>query len=250
MPPPTASPQAISNVPQVQPDESINQFPRMKRLITLNSILAIGLGSIFLLPASSKIQDSAIIMNLPPLVGDWTGGPREEASEKVKGILQAAAYENRTYTHDLTGQVVRVSMVLSSDNINQSIHRPERCLPAQGHRILETSEVSLEVDGLSEPLQVTKLSTERRFEDADGVIHSHQCLTYYWFVGKDTLTNSHYRRTMVDMKDRLMGGFSQRWAYVTLDSFLDATGNNEEACGKGIADLIQELVPEIIALSP
>ena len=39
---------------------------------------------------------------------------------------------------------------------------------------------------------------------------------YYWFVGSHSLTAGHYDRTFIDMKDRLLGGFDQRWAYVLL----------------------------------
>ncbi|MGY8686124.1 MAG: exosortase C-terminal domain/associated protein EpsI [Verrucomicrobiales bacterium] len=218
----------------------------MKRLLTLNALLAIGLGSIFLLPASSKIQDSAIVMDLPPLIGDWTAGAKEEASPEVKKILQASAYENRTYAHDLNGQIVRVSMVLSSDNINQSIHRPERCLPAQGHRILGSSETQIPFDDGGGMLTVTRLLTEKRYEDQEGDVQTIQSLTYYWFVGKNTLTNSHYDRALVDMKDRLFGGFSQKWAYITFDSFLNPEGTNAASQDEGIVDLIREIIPEIL----
>ncbi len=220
----------------------------MKRILTVNAILALGLGSIFLLPANSKIQESAIIMDLPPLVGDWTGGPREEASEKVKGILQAAAYENRTYTHDLTGQVVRVSMVLSSDNINQSIHRPERCLPAQGQQLVSSQNVRITVDlgGKKNPLHVTELATERRIqmpEQAEPV--TQRSNIYYLFVGNSILTNSHYERTKIDMVDRLIHGRAQRWAYIMLDTPLESIASNTDP-QEGIADLMRELLPDIV----
>ena len=221
----------------------------MKRLLILNSLIAIGLGSIFLLPASSEIQESAIIMKLPPLVGDWTAGPSEEASEKVKGILQAADYENRTYRHDLTGQIVRVSMVLSSDNVNQSIHRPERCLPAQGHQILEsrTIEIPIESGDTKKPLSVTELVTEMRLQKSedDKPVTQNQKI-YYWFVGNSTMTNSHYERTRIDMVNRLLHGRAQRWAYIMLDTPVNDDQQDLEA---GIADLIHELIPEILNLT-
>lgn len=220
----------------------------MKRLLILNTLIAIGLGSIFLLPASSKIQESAIIMNLPPFAGDWSGGPKEDASKKVKGILQAKAYENRTYRNDLTGQIVRVSMVLSSDNINQSIHRPERCLPAQGHQILETQTLEIPVnhDGTKKPLPITELVTEMRFrETEDSPPVTRRAQVYYCFVGSSAITNSHYGRTRIDMVDRLVHGRAQRWAYIMLDTPLDTIPEGVDP-RTGVADLMQELLPEII----
>ena len=41
------------------------------------------------------------------------------------------------------------------------------------------------------------------------------CLTYYFFVGHDQITNEHVTRTLIDMKDRLVKGMDQRWAYVS-----------------------------------
>jgi len=41
------------------------------------------------------------------------------------------------------------------------------------------------------------------------------CLTYYFFVGHDSITNNHLQRTLIDMKDRLVKGMDQRWAYVS-----------------------------------
>ncbi len=42
------------------------------------------------------------------------------------------------------------------------------------------------------------------------------CLTYYFFVGHDRLSNDHLGRTLLDMKDRLVRGMDQRWAYISV----------------------------------
>ncbi len=41
------------------------------------------------------------------------------------------------------------------------------------------------------------------------------CITYYFFVGHDQVTNDHLKRTFIDMKDRLIRGMDQRWAYAS-----------------------------------
>ena len=46
-------------------------------------------------------------------------------------------------------------------------------------------------------------------------IHSY---TYYWFVGYSDITPSHMTRTMFDLRDRILHGYNQRWAYVTVAS--------------------------------
>jgi hypothetical protein len=42
-----------------------------------------------------------------------------------------------------------------------------------------------------------------------------KCVTYYFFVGHETITSDHLQRTFVDMKDRILHGRDQRWAYVS-----------------------------------
>ena len=217
----------------------------MNPLLPLNCILALGLGSVFFLP-SIGIQNSAIIMDLPPWAGNWTAGLKEKVDPRVKEILQAKAYENCTFQHEFTRHIVRVGIVLSSDNVSQSIHRPERCLPAQGQHLLHSSDRSLPLKNTEKPLHVTRLLTEIRRKDRDGTVTKGKSITYYWFVGRDTLTSSHYKRTFTDIYDRLVRGYGQRWAYITLATALNEAADNEAECDQAIVDLIRELVPHIV----
>ena len=41
------------------------------------------------------------------------------------------------------------------------------------------------------------------------------CVTYYFFVGNHSITQDHIKRTLIDVKDRLLRGMDQRWAYVS-----------------------------------
>ncbi|MBC8073664.1 MAG: hypothetical protein IAG13_35405 [Deltaproteobacteria bacterium] len=43
----------------------------------------------------------------------------------------------------------------------------------------------------------------------------YHCVTYYFFVGHDRITHDSLSRTLIDMKDRLVRGMDQRWAYVS-----------------------------------
>ena len=42
-----------------------------------------------------------------------------------------------------------------------------------------------------------------------------ECLTYYFFVGHNRITQDHLKRTLLDMQDRLLLGMDQHWAYVS-----------------------------------
>ncbi len=41
-------------------------------------------------------------------------------------------------------------------------------------------------------------------------------LTYYCFIGQSDITASHLTRSSIDLRDRILKGYNQRWAYVTV----------------------------------
>jgi hypothetical protein len=115
---------------------------------------------------------------------------------------------------------VDLSVVLSGHDLNNSIHRPERCMPAQGHHITSSGNLNLQLpDGRS--LKVKRLESEQTIQiTPDGAQSvTFNCVTYYFFVGHDQITNDHVERTLLDMKDRLIRGMDQRWAYVSASTW-------------------------------
>ena len=79
-------------------------------------------------------------------------------------------------------------------------------------------------------------------------IHSY---TYYWFVGYSDITPSHMTRTMFDLRDRILHGYNQRWAYVTVASTVTQgiarPERSKEETAKMIENFISELRAEIDA---
>ena len=72
-------------------------------------------------------------------------------------------------------------------------------------------------------------------------------MVYYFFVGKDTITNSHYERTFQDAKDRLIGGYAQRWAYVTFETYPDPKTMDAAECHEGVADLVYHIAEHLVS---
>lgn len=194
--------------------------------LVLPVFLAVALGSIYFLPTAGEVGQSAIRMDLPDQQGEWLFD-KQLASEAEKGTLakdtefsKAICLKPRSGEYYRNGEEVKdrvdLSVVLSGADINNSIHRPERCMPAQGHNILSSADRSITLDnGRSikvkrlhsvQSLPTNKERTE--FVELDTV-------TYYFFVGHDRITNDHLGRTFLDMKDRLLKGMDQRWAYVS-----------------------------------
>jgi hypothetical protein len=72
-------------------------------------------------------------------------------------------------------------------------------------------------------------------------------LSYYWFAGHTDVTASHVERTYIDVRDRILHGYNQRWAYITVSAVitknLQKFGRSEEETSQMVEDFIQRLVP-------
>lgn len=200
----------------------------MSRFVVLPLLLIALLGLIFVLPSRGKVAESAVRMELPLRLGDWQGVKRVESQLERDVLAKDTEFAKADYFRPRPGAALAdgspdfdrasVMIVLSGYDINNSIHRPERCLPAQGHDIVSRSDATLPLAG-GRSLEVRRLSSRvpvRLTEGGQEVVM--EALSYYFFVGHDSLTNDHYRRTFRDMKDRLVHGRDQRWAYVTVST--------------------------------
>ncbi len=153
-----------------------------RRLITVTLVLLAGFGSVAFLPHSSVTSPAGIEMQLPIFVGAWMG---EDAaiSERERAVLAPdTQFARKTYTGP-RGDKIFVSIVMSGDDMTNSIHRPERCLPAQGWSLQSTERQVLPIEG-NKKIAVTKLRDVRMVEQKNGataaLLHG---LNYYWFVG-------------------------------------------------------------------
>lgn len=192
---------------------------RLKKLLIVQIILAAGLATMYALPRSYSIRESAIIMSLPTFVGDWYGKPIEVSKLEEDSLADDTRHEKKWYRRfapDQIGEsdIVHAFIVLSGDDMNNSIHRPERCHTAQGYLVASHREVEIDL-GEGRTLKVMRLLSTRGQPDSSERISN---ITYYWFTGAETVTDGHYERTWIDMRDRLLTGTNQRWAYVTVAS--------------------------------
>lgn len=218
----------------------------INRLLLLNVILAGGLSLVFLLPRSPGLKETAVSMQLPDFVGSWYG-EEQEVSEREREVLAADTQFARKVYDNATGDRIYVSVVVSGEDMNNSIHRPERCLPAQGWSPVESQIVRLDAGG--SPLPAVRLHNVGASSNAAGETRDIYSLHYYWFVGHDSITESHTQRALIDIRDRLLRGYNQQWAYVTvvatITDGLVPFGRSEEETDQMIREFIDELVPRI-----
>jgi EpsI family protein len=227
---------------------------RTTRPIILLVILVIGLGSIVLLPKVVNSTPSGVTLSLPTFVGDWYGRDQAISPQELQVLAKDTEFARKLYTN-AEGDEIFASIVLSGHDLDNSIHRPERCLPAQGWTIADTRVIHIPVkEAAHGDLAVTRLHDIREVPTKDGKKASIYNLNYYWFVGSNTVTPSHLEREYLDMRDRILHGYNQRWAYITVASNISAGlthfGKNEQQTDAMLRDFTAKIFPQISALSP
>ena len=220
------------------------------RLSTLVVVLFCGLGTIFFIPRETRIQPCRVKMELPATLGmgEWVG-TTAQVSEKEHEVLAGDTEFCRKVYKDGSGDEVWVSIVLSGHDLDNSIHRPERCLPAQGWTIEDSSSLDIPVaEAPAGKLPVTRLHNLQQVNVRGQAVKVYN-LNYYWFIGYSDITASHFQREYIDMKDRLLHGYNQRWAYVTVASTitkgLSPYGGKDQA---QTDEMIQKIIAEVFPL--
>src|SRR3954447_3527048 len=191
----------------------------IRRLLLVQVILALGLGSIAFLPKVANSTPQGIALNLPTYIGGWFGEDQKITEQELKVLAKDTEFARKLYTNG-RGDQIFASIVLSGQDLDNSIHRPERCLPAQGWSIADSRTVKIAIPQTSPPeaLTATRLHNLRKVATADGQTIPIYQLSYYWFVGAKDVTASHLERTYIDIRDRILYGYNQRWAYITIAS--------------------------------
>jgi EpsI family protein len=217
------------------------------RLVQVQAVLLMGFGSVFLLPHSNKPSPAGIAMTLPNVIGIWIGEDAAVTQKEVETLAKDTQFARKIYTGP-EGDQILVSIVLSGDDMTNSIHRPERCLPAQGWQVRSSSRRTIQIPG-GKSLDVTRLKSTQALETGDQRRIEVTNLNYYWFIGYKDMTASHLTRSGIDIRDRVLKGQSQRWAYVTVagnvTQGISRPERNEEQTTEMLEKFIQDLAPRL-----
>jgi EpsI family protein len=218
-----------------------------KRLAILLAVLLGGLSCVFLLPKHLAIQPVGVRMELPEYLGQWRGKDLAVSDKEIYTLGVGTEFARKSYDNGL-GDRVQVSIVLSGQDMNTSIHRPERCLPAQGWTVTNNASRPVLIPNYG-TLPTTRLSNVRNVKTNDGKALTLHNLNYYYFVGHTDMTGSHNLRTLIDIKDRLLSGYNQRWAYVTISADITKNylrfGRDEHQTDALIQEVMAKLVPKL-----
>ncbi len=249
-----------------------------KNLAIFTVVLALGLSALFILPKSPGLRQAGVNMDLPSRVEAsfiWHG-EEVEVSEREREVLAPdTEFARKVYTNGI-GDQIYVSIVLSGEDMNDSIHRPERCLPAQGWTVQDSraariwmdrpdsvvGQESLELAPTEEDMEEVgnpsperfALETTRLFNMARHRIDEENSIQinsihYYWFVGHRDVTHSHFTRTLFDIRDRILEGSNQRWAYITVTMNITENlmpfGRTPEETDELLTNFIQTVYPDL-----
>lgn len=217
------------------------------------ALLALLLSSVFILPRQEQLMESSISPDLPvsfDLPG-WQGTKIQESEVERTSLAADTRFSKAQYTQprrvfwEKETPAVEVSIVYSGSDMNSSIHRPERCLPSQGHVNLQTSTSELRLaDGRT--ITLTRLTSRVPLPNRDDGL-TLNFVSYYVFIGHGTMHHTHIGRTLQDMYDRVTRGYVQRWAYFQANSYWAPELNlTEEETDKRVRTLISELLPKQI----
>lgn len=212
-----------------------------KRLLVLQGVLLAGLGSFAVLPRYHGAQPVGIALSLPPLVGEWFGTDAPVTDQEKQVLGRDTEFARKLYKLP-GGAMLFVSIVLSGQDVSTSLHRPQRCLPAQGWTpISDTTETIQCNDGTA--IETTRLLNQSTTDSGN---HAPYSVYYYWFVGCDQIVASPGKRSLIDWRDRIFKGYSQRWAYITIAANIrDNSERTQAAADAAIKCFVAELFPKI-----
>lgn len=214
-----------------------------KRLLVVQLVLLVGFVAIFLLPRQTKSSPAGIAMTLPNFVDGWIAEDAEVTAREREVLAKDTEFARKIYTSP-AGDRIFVSIVMSGDDMTNSIHRPERCLPAQGWSLQATEKRTIPVSG-GNSLDLTRLRNVRAIEQPNGsrpLLHN---LNYYWFIGYKDMTPSHLERTGLDLRDRILHGYSQRWAYVTVAANITKGWMRPERTAEEATAIVEKFIAEL-----
>lgn len=149
------------------------------------------------------------------------GGPLHMMSkEEYDALPKDTGFVKSRYTHP-DERVLSVAIVLTGRE-RESIHRPERCLTAQGFSMESRRVVDVPIPG-REPLKVMVISTARAWDTPSGPT-VYRGYYAYWFVGQRRETPYHLTRMFWLAWDRVMHSVAHKWAYISVSGPRDEEG--------------------------
>lgn len=179
---------------------------------------------------------------LPARVLDYHSELMAVQTSELTALPKDTTHGRRSYRNAPDAFPVNMFVVLMGTD-RTSIHQPQYCLVGQGFSIDKTERVTVPVEHprISE-IPAMKLTTTKRYTDANGNEVTLRGVLVYWFVSKDHVTAEHSERMYLMAEGLITERALQRWAYV-VSYKLCAPGQEEETYLE-IANFLSAAVPQ------
>ena len=214
-------------------------------------LLALGLfvwGFFFLKPPPTVPSRAGVVMSLPGYVragSGYIGIPAPVSEAELTILPKDTQFARDNYSDYPDSDHIFCGIVLSGAT-QQSIHRPEVCLYAQGWKLINEETVPITLNS-GRLLKVENLSIRKNIIDATGKSFSLTEFNMYWFVGENITTPYHWVRFFLSSWDRIFHNRAHRWAYVTVSApiteGLITNGKNAAQTKAAMIDFIKAVVP-------
>ncbi len=204
------------------------------------------------MPKEVELMESALSPELPVdyRLKGWYGQRTQESAAERQVLAKDTRFSKGLFTKlrddpfAPRNPTLTVSLIFSGNDMNHSIHRPEGCLPAQGHLSLTARRETLRLTDGRE-MTFTRLASVVPDEEAPGkYVHY---IHYYVFVGSNSILHNHLARVLRDVYDRVTSGRVQRWAYCQVGvRWGGSTGHSEEEAESQLREFLSQLIPQLI----
>jgi hypothetical protein len=181
-------------------------------------------------------------IDLPERVLDFTSTNVPESEVELGYFPKDTSYVRRFYRAPDGFGVSAVVILMGADRT--SIHRPEYCLAGQGWNVDEKTKVSIPLDRREHhELPVMKWVISKQVQMPDGRRLEVHGLYVFWFVADNEQTTGNVQLQCYLVRDLLLTGVLQRWAYISYSAYTDQPGQ-EDALFERMKKLIAASVPE------
>lgn len=184
----------------------------------------------------------AMKIDLPAKVLDFTSTNVPESDVELGYFPKDTSFVERWYTSPDDSPGISATVILMGAD-RTSIHRPEYCLVGQGFTCDQKEVVDIPVAGpMPYRLPVAKWKVSRLVQQPDGQNVKISGVYAFWFVADNEHTTGIVPFQCYLVRDLLLKGILQRWAYVSY--FSQCLPGQEEATFARMQKLIAASVPE------
>jgi len=181
-------------------------------------------------------------IDLPERVLDFTSTNVPEPEVVLGYLPKDTSYAERLYRAPGGSDFGISAIVILMGADRTSIHRPEYCLPGQGWRIDKKNQERISIGAQNYELPVTKWTVSNSYQTPDGKKVEVNGVFVFWLVSANEQSTGIVKFQGYLLRDLLLTGVLQRWAYVSYFSACEA--GQEDATFERMKRLITASVPE------